>query len=40
MLEKLVGNSLELIDNEAFKYSYFLKDINLKHVKEIGKAAF
>ena len=40
MLEKFVGNSLETIDNDAFKYSSFLKEINLKNVKAIGFAAF
>ena len=40
MLEQLVGDSLEIIGKESFKFSTFLKEINLKNVKEIGKAAF
>ena len=40
MLEKLVGDTLEVIGECAFKYSYFLKEINLRNVKEIGEAAF
>ena len=40
MLEKFVGDSLEVIGKESFEFSHFLKQINLKNVKEIGKAAF
>ena len=40
MLEKFVGNSLEIIGKESFKNSYFLKEINLKNVKYIGELAF
>ena len=40
MLEKFIGDSLETIGVESFKYSSFLKEINLKNVKEIGEAAF
>ena len=35
MLEKLVGDNLEIIGEYAFDKSYFLKK-----VKEIGKVAF
>ena len=40
MLEKLVGDSLEIIGKESFRRSHFLKEIHLKNVKEIGEAAF
>ena len=40
MLEKFVGNKLEIIGESAFDQSYFLKEIELKNVKEIGEAAF
>ena len=40
MLEKLVGDKLEFIGKDAFKFSHFLKEINLKNVKEIGATAF
>ena len=40
MLEKLVGNGLEIIGNRSFQESYFLREINLKNVREIGEAAF
>ena len=40
MLEKLVGDSLEIIGKESFKNSYFLKEINLKNVREIRDSAF
>ena len=40
MIEKFVGNSLETIGKNAFECSYFLKEINLKNVKEIGRCAF
>ena len=40
MLEKFVGDNLEIIGKESFKYSHFLKDVNMKNVKEIGKNAF
>ena len=39
-LEKFVGDNLEIIGKESFRYSNFLKEINLKNVKEIGEAAF
>ena len=39
-LIKLVGENLELIGEYAFSRSYFLKEINLKNVKKIDKAAF
>ena len=40
MIEKCVGDGLEIIGINAFRYSYFLKNINLKNVKKIGEAAF
>ena len=40
MLEKFVGDSLEVIGKECFEFSHFLKQMNLKNVKQIGKAAF
>ena len=40
MIEKFIGNNLEKIGIESFEYSYFLKEVNLKNVKEIGEAAF
>ena len=40
MLEKFVGCSLKTIGNRSFKYSNFLKEVNLKNVKEIGESAF
>ena len=40
MLEKFVGDNLEIIGNKSFNSSHFLKEINLKNVKEIGEAAF
>ena len=40
MLEKFVGNRLEIIGKESFKGSFFLKEINLKNVRRIGYAAF
>ena len=32
MLEKFIGDSLEIINTEAFCNSSFLKEINLKNV--------
>ena len=40
MLEKFVGDNLEIINQKSFQFSSFLKEINLKSVKEIGEAAF
>ena len=40
MLEKVIGDSIEIIGIDSFYYSYFLKEINLNNVKEIGEAAF
>ena len=40
MLEKFVGDSLETIRKSAFESSHFLKQINLKNVRKIGKGAF
>ena len=40
MLEKFVGSRLEIIGIESFNQAYYLKEINLKNVKEIGRAAF
>ena len=38
-LEKLIGNSLEVIESEAFSESK-LTQINLKNVRSIGNDAF
>ena len=40
MLEKFVGDNLEIIGKESFFFSHYFKDINLKNVKEIGYCAF
>ena len=40
MLEKFVGVNLEIIGECAFSSSHFLKEINLKNLREIGEAAF
>ena len=40
MLEKFVGNRLETISINSFYSSFFLKEINLKNVREIGESAF
>ena len=40
MLEKFIGDRLEIIGKESFMGSFFLKEINLKNVRRIGYAAF
>ena len=40
MIEKFVGDSLEIIGKKSFNISSYLKTINLKNVREIGEAAF
>ena len=40
MLEKFVGDKIEIIGVKSFSQSYYLKEINLKNVTKIGKAAF
>ena len=40
MLEKLVGDRLEIIGMKSLYQSYFLKHINLYNVGEIGEDAF
>ena len=40
MLEKFVGESLEIIGCLSFYRSHYLREINLNNAKEIGESAF
>ena len=40
MIEKVVGCSLEFVEDDAFSEAHFLKEINLKNVKHIGNNSF
>ena len=40
MLEKFVGKRLEIIGKKSFNCSFFLREINIKNLNEIGEAAF